>query len=135
MQTDTPNRAPDEKSFINRLIDQTPNWALGAVGALLTLALTLKIIGVDVAGPTNQIVSAYVKAIEAQTAGMLKFEEATKVMEGLIAQQRESLDNLNARVGDLGSTLDSVVEQLANHEKRIVTLESVVQHPNGDKLK
>lgn len=131
--------ASSEQGIIAKLIDQTPNWALGVMGSFFMMAATFKIVGIDFAGPINQITAAYTSAIERQAAGMLKFDEATARMEAMLNRQQASIDSTNAALGALQTTIDSItetvsdtVETLDNHEKRLIVLEQDT-HPKSHK--
>ncbi len=56
----------NERNFINKLVDAVPNWAIGSIGTLLTLALVLKIVGIDFANPINSYTQAQVEIIKQQ---------------------------------------------------------------------
>ena len=134
VETELKNELPDAPSFINRLLDQTPNWSLGAIGSLLALALTLKILGIDFAGPINQVTAAYTAAIERQAAGMLKFDEATTRMETLIAKQQASIDATNTAMGaimerlkEAETSIDGVLEGVGDIQERIINHEDRIQ--------
>lgn len=88
----------NQQGLIDKLISAVPSWAIGCIGTILALALVLRIIGIDFAGPINSVSEAYTSAIIAQQQGMEAFSDATKRLDSLIQEEKRSRDEMNRRV-------------------------------------
>lgn len=116
-----------ETSFLLKLIDAVPNAALGAIGTLLALAIVMKIIGIDLAGPINDITTAYTVAIKQQAEGMESIKTATLRMETVAAQLSHSVSETQEALGALKEAMSRQNEIIRDHETRIEVLENLTQ--------
>lgn len=117
----------DETSFVLKLLDAVPNGALGAIGTLLALALVMKIIGIDLAGPINEITEAYTIAITQQAEGMESINAATGRMEAVATQLNKSIDDTQVALGRLEAALSQQTQVIRDHETRIAVLENLAR--------
>jgi hypothetical protein len=123
-----------EESLMSKLVKAVPSWALGAIGTLLTLALVLKIVGIDFAQPINGVTMAYVEAIERQSAGMEKFDTAVIRIEAVNEATRKDINSLEQKVtsgfSSINSKLISLERSIDSLEDRVLILENDAHPPS-----
>ena len=110
---DDPTKNPNEQGFIAKLVSAVPPWALGSIGTLLTLALVLKIIGIDFSGPINELTSAYVEVIKLDAQEVERGEEFRVMMTAMMQEQR---DFMASQMGELQSAIAEDAKAIAGLE-------------------
>lgn len=135
-----PTVNPNERTFVGNLVSAVPSWAMGMIGTLLTLALVLKIIGIDFSGPVNELTGAYVEVIQMDAQEVKRGEEFRLQVLAMMTEQREiitaGVNELTRTVTSNSSALDALAESVANLNRgnavldaRITALEAASHSP------
>ena len=127
-----PTKNPNESNFIVSLVNQTPKFALGIIGALLTFALFLKIVGINLSQPINDITGAYTEAIIRQAEGLENFEATTEKMFAVIENNRASQIQLVGRVERLFANQEQRMEELSETIRNLTRSTIVMEERMSD---
>ena len=137
-----PTKNPNEQGFVMKLVDAVPKWSLGMIGTLLTLALVLKIIGIDFSGPVNELTTAYVEVIKMEAQEVKRGEEFRQQVLTIMAEQREfmavemgslrlAISADTQAIAGLEDAVDDIRRDLIRMDLRLEQVE-VVSHGIGD---
>lgn len=125
-----PTANPNEVGFVNKLVSAVPSWALGMIGTLLTLALVLKIIGIDFSGPVNELTTAYVEVIKMDAQEVKRGEEFRLQVLAMMTEQREiitaGVNDLTRSVTSNSTAIDALAESVANLNRSNAVLDARV---------
>lgn len=126
-----PTTNPEEQSFVKMLVSKVPNWTLGIIGSLLTFALVCKIIGIDFAGPINELTSAYVEVQKMESADVKRNEEFRNSMVLKMDEQRDMLASTTSNIerGMMANSvaIQSMEDSLSSFGNSLVLFDSRLQ--------
>ena len=71
----------EDKEFQEKLKSAVPPWAIALCAVLFAVALTFRIIGIDVSGPLNTIFAAKAKAIEVEASAVIELDKRVAKIE------------------------------------------------------
>jgi uncharacterized coiled-coil protein SlyX len=119
--------------FVDKMYEFVPKPFIGVLGVIVSLFFALKLVGLDLVSPLNNVTQAYSKSIERQLESIEKIDDATvdllkavQLSSDALAKQQVALDKLNTFISEQDLSLARLAEKNAEQDGRINKLESSV---------